>query len=316
MDRLGWVAVVAMTVFTALLVESPAAHAQAPSEELARRAFDEGVALEEEGDYAGALEKFEASARLKRTLGNRFHTAYCLEMLGELVAALAEYEGVEGDARAQERADVVEATRARLEPLRERVPRLALQMASRPPGLEVLLDETPVSPARLERGPLQLDPGEHTIRAQAPDHASFTTTITAREGEVVTVEIDLARAPAVAAEALATGEPGERAGAPSRAVALAVTGGAVALLAGGVASFVAAGSAQRDAREGCRVKLDCDSERSTVRTFDALALGGFVGGAGLAALSVVLWTSKPGGQASAPSRLVARPSWIGLEGSF
>jgi len=80
---------------------------------------------------------------------------------------------------------------------------------------------------------------------------------------------------------------------PKRSITLPVlaTGGAVVFAVGGVASFLLAGSTQKDAERECPSKPSCDSERTKVRTFDTLALGGFIGAVGLGALAVILWTS-------------------------
>src|SRR5689334_1691271 len=105
----------------AALLCTSAARAQVPGEEIARRAFEEGVALEKKGDFAPALAKFKESERIKATLGNRYHKAYCLEMTGKLAAALIEYEAVDKAARDANKSDLVETTRIRLEPLRTKV---------------------------------------------------------------------------------------------------------------------------------------------------------------------------------------------------
>ena len=97
----------------------------------------------------------------------------------------------------------------------------------------------------------------------------------------------------------------------SVALPIAGTAGAVALLGAGIFFFEVAGSAQTDGRTRCLQKVACDREQSKVRTFDALALGSFIGAAGLSVLSVVLWTSK-----THATSLAAHPSAVVLEGSF
>ena len=102
----------------------------------------------------------------------------------------------------------------------------------------------------------------------------------------------------------------------SRVLPIATTAGAVVLAGTGVAMFLVAGSAQTNAQEDCATKLTCDDRRARVRTFDALALGGFIGAVGLGVVSVILWTSKPSEQAAANARLQAGPGTFALEGSF
>ncbi|MBX3225133.1 MAG: hypothetical protein KF795_31740 [Labilithrix sp.] len=315
------------------------ARAQVPGEEIARRAFEDGVALEKKGDYAGALAKFKESEQIKATLGNRYHKAYCLEMTGKLAAALLEYEIVDKSAREANKAELVEATRLRIEPLRVKVPQLSLKLAGTPPaGAEVALDGTSIPLALLDGKAFRVDPGEHVVTAQAPEHDAFKKGLTAAEGTTTSVEIVLTKATTTAtarggagAERL-TEPPAE---APRRSLALPIltTAGAVVLAAGGVVAYVLADGAQADLEKTCATKPSCEDDKATTRTLDALALGGFIGAAGLAALSVVLWTSsssapaesaggatasaRPRATASATTaRLVVRSSWLGLEGRF
>lgn len=312
-------------VLGAILTAS-SAHAQVPGEEIARRAFEEGVALEKKGDYAAALAKFKESEQIKATLGNRYHKAYCLEMTGKLAAALIEYEVVDRSARETNKAELVEATRVRLEPLRARVPRLVLRLvAPAPDGAEVALDGAPIAPALLDGKAFRIDPGDHVITARAPDHDAFTKRLTAGESTTTAVDIALHKASAPAttdAEHDRFTEPPREEPGRSRALPIATTAGAVALAGGGIVAFLLAGSAQSDLEKTCATKPSCEDDKSTTRTLDALALGAFVGAAGLAALSVVLWTSSSSTEspATAPTkasaRVIMRSSWLGLEGRF
>lgn len=269
----------------------------------ARRAFEDGTELEKRGDYAGALERFKASATLRATPGNRFHVAYCLEMTGKLGAAVVEYEAVVALARQQKKADILAAAAPRLEALRPRLAKLTLH-ATLPPGGEVLVDGEPVDPAAT----LTLDPGKHVVTADAPDHASFKKNIDLAAGGSTTVDVVLSQY-AIAApttEPLPPPPPPAHAG---HGPAIATTIGAVALVGGGIVSFLVAGSARDDGAAECArlAAPTCDRKQGTVRTLDALALTGWIAGAALGAVSVWLWTAKPA-RASA-SRLV-------LEGRF
>ena len=77
-------------------------------------------------------------------------------------------------------------------------------------------------------------------------------------------------------------------------------------------SFLLAGSAQSDAEKKCPTKVSCDDERSEVRTLDTIALTGFIGGVGLGALAVILWTGRSSGSA----RVTASGSTLLLTGEF
>jgi hypothetical protein len=77
-------------------------------------------------------------------------------------------------------------------------------------------------------------------------------------------------------------------------------------------SFLLAGSAQSDAEKTCPTKTSCEDERTEVRTLDTLALTGFIGGVGLGALAVILWTGRSSGSA----KVTASGSSLVLRGEF
>lgn len=276
-----------------VLAAPSSARAQAGgSPEQARRAFEEGVDLEKKGDYASALVRFRDAAQIKATAGVRFHEGYCLEMTGKLVSALETYEQASMLAREQNKADVLAAVRARYEPLVPRVPQLAIRVE--PKDAEVRVDGVVTT-----KETVRVDPGAHEIAASARDHSPKQMRITAKEGAIENVTLKLEPiasaappTPAAAPPATTTEPPREEPPARSIAAPLAVTGGAVLLLAGGIGAYLVADSAQADAQRDCPTRISCESERDQVRTFDALALAGFIGAAGLGALAVVLWSSS------------------------
>lgn len=296
------------------------AQAAAPgAEAAARKSFEEGKALEDKGDFAGALAKHKEAEAHFASAGVLFHEAYCLEMLGKLRAASDGYERALAEARTEKKPAVESAALARLEPLRPRVPRLLVRVLTKVAGAEVSLDGAPLDAAHLDGKPFPVEPGEHEIAARAPGHAPFAAKVKAPESVTTPVDVMLEPVPTAPKPAEAvTPPPREPERSRSIAVPIATTAGAVALVAGGVVAFLVAGSTQSDARQTCPQKLTCDDERSKVRTFDALALGGFVGGAALGALSIVLWSSgaptRTGGATGL--RVVATPTRVGVAGSF
>lgn len=327
------------------LTASPSAHAQAagtsvPGKEYAKRLFEEGVDLEKKADYAGALAKYKEAEQITVTPGLRFHTGYCLEMTGKLVAALETYEVADKLARDQNKQDVRAAITARLEPLRARVPQLALRLVTTGVSAEVQLDGATVGAPLLDGKPFRMEAGEHVITARAAGYKPFSRKVQVPENATTQVEVSLERAsgavapvagaPPAAAQPASSpppdGQPTTAIGEPpadasphrSRALPIATTAGAVVLAGTGIALFLAAGSAHSTAESDCLAKPTCDTQQSKIRTFDALALGGFVGAAGLAVVSVILWTSKAPDRAAAPPRawIVATPSTVGVTGAF
>jgi hypothetical protein len=302
----------------AALLVATAADAEVPGEELARRAFEEGVTLEKQADYAAALAKFRESRDIKPTLGNRFHAAFCLEMTGKIAAALTEYESVEAAAREQNKVDVIDKTRARVEPLRTRVPQLSLHVPGPlPSGLAVTLDGVAVAPALLEGTSFRVEPGRHAVAAVAAGRDPFARELVVPEGGTTTVAIVLAPARVREPDAAAS-RPAEPAAppAPDRTDAIATTAIAGSLAVLGVTSFLVAGGLQDDAEKACASRSTCGDEQARVRTFDAFALAGLLGAIGFGALSYVLWTTPTGRARAATAQVRRWPTWAGLEGRF
>lgn len=310
------------------------AHAQsAPAKEHAKKLFDEGVELEKKNDYAGALAKYKEAEANAVTAGLRFHKGYCLEMLGKLSTAQDEYDAAEKLAREQNKPDVRTAILARLEPIRGRVPQIAVRFTTDIKGGEVQVDGEKVAAPLLEGKSFRIDPGDHVVTAKAPGYKNWKRDVHVVEAITTTVDIAMDRdgaappAPVVVAPAGAQGKsapvdaltepPRESERSRSVTAPVLATVGAVTLVVTGVVFFAVAGSAKSSADTECLQKVDCDSERSKIRTFDTLALGSFIGAAGLGVFSVVLWASGSKSSASAPStRVVATPTGAGITGAF
>ncbi len=318
---------------------APAAAQAVPGQEVSRRLFDEGVELENAKSFAAALGKFREAEQIRATPALRYHKGFCLENLGKLAAALDEYEAAERTARDQNKQETLKSAQGRLAALRPRVPHLSVRIVS-PKATEVLLDGIALAPPLVASGTkFRVDPGEHQISARAPDHVTKTITVSLAESASQDVDVTLERlsgggapplAPTTAPSSATTAQPSSptpsaqghvdppHAAEPKRSIALplATTAGAVVLVAGGVAAFVLAGGAADDARADCPTKTSCDDERSKVRTFDALALGGFVAGAALGGLSTVLWLSKPSRAEATRPRLRVSAQGVFLEGAL
>jgi hypothetical protein len=317
---------VAGTTTVGLAAFTPSvAHAQA--KEQAKKLFDEGLELEKKTEYVAALAKYKEAAQITVTPGLRFHTGYCLEMTGKLAAALEEYESADKLAREQNKQEVHAAVTTRLDPLRTRVPQIAIRLATPAKDADVQLDGVVVASPLLEGKSFRVDAGEHTVTARASGYKAFTRRVQVPENVTTTVDVSLdAMEPEPSATANGGSNPKSAAfteppaeARPTRSLALpiATTAGAVVLAGTGIAMFLVAGGAQSDAQQDCATKATCDDERSRVRTFDALALGGFIGAAGLGVVSIILWTSNGSEpRAATATTLVATPSTVGIAGSF
>ncbi len=136
----------------------------------ARELFAHGLALEEQGDWAGALADFERVATVKTSASVRFHLGLCLEHLGRGVDALDQFERA-ADMSATATDDDGRRLHARAEThvasLRKALP---VARVAVPPGAGLVLDGRAISPAIASAG-VRVDPGRHTLTVTAEGHA-------------------------------------------------------------------------------------------------------------------------------------------------
>lgn len=284
----------------------------------AKRAFEEAVEIEKRGDYEAALDRFKKIEAVKPTAGVLFHIGYCLENLGKLALAFDAYERADKLARETNKPEVGTAVHSRLDPLGKRVP--LVNVTVEPKEAQIRIDGQLVTNMSV-----RVESGDHDLVVEAPGYTSKKLRLQCRDGSVQSLALRLEPAPSTStspstpaksdpssphAPPSVTEPPREESSRGSIALPLAVTGGAVVLLAGGVVSFLLAGSAQSEAQETCPSKPSCEEERTQVQTLDAIALTGFIGGAGLGALAVILWTGRSSAKVTA-----AGPSLL-LRGEF
>lgn len=294
------------------------AHAQGQAAD-PKRAFEDAVEIEKKGEYEAALERFRKIEAMKPTAGVLFHIGYCLENLGKLAAAYDAYERADKFARETNKPEVATAVHSRLDPLGRRVP--LVNVTVEPKEATIRIDGQLVTNMSV-----RVEAGEHDLVAEAPGFTPKKLRLQCRDGSVQSIALTLEKAPANGSASSARKPDGSPNGPPSSVteppreepargsivLPIAVSAGAVVFLAGGVVSFLLAGSAQSDAKATCPTKPSCEDERSEVRTLDTLALTGFVAGAGLGALAVILWT----GRSSGSTKVTASGSSLLLRGEF
>jgi|HubBroStandDraft_2_1064218.scaffolds.fasta_scaffold20080_5 hypothetical protein len=287
----------------------------------ARDLFSRAERDEDAGHWPDALDKLRRAGTVKMTPGIRFHIALCEEKLGQLLAALADYNAAEAAARAEGNKDVLDAVADPLAALRTRVPTLIITTPVDVKDAAVTLDGAPLATGLLGTA-VPVDVGSHTIQGRASGRQPFSTTIAAVEKQAVTVEVRLPAAqaspavppvepvePTTSTAATGTSSP--------KTAAILTTAGAAALVGFGVAAYFVSGGKQSSAETACLEEVSCDNLKGGVRTWDALALTAWIAGAGVGALSVYLWT-RPAGPSEKPSQAALRvgPGAILLRGEF
>ncbi len=295
--------------------------------QMAKDLFGKAEKDEEAKDWSAALEKLRRAYAIKSTAGLRFHIAVCEENLGQLVDALHDYEAAEDLAKADKTDKGKQVLTVIAEPLlaiRARVPHLKLTLPADVTDGEITLDGKKL-PQEEAGHAVALEPGPHRVEATAPGRTPFATTMTLKEHEVTSLEIKMP--PTVVAAPVApaaTGGAGTAVMPPdetrktrSRTDAVLVTGGAIVLAVGGLGAFLLADGAQSDARAECARTNACDGAKSTVRVWDTVALGAWIGAAAAAGYAIILW-SKPShdDRAASPARVRIGAGSLHLEGSF
>jgi len=303
----------------------------------ARQLFADAEKDEDGGRWADALVKLRRVALVKLTAGIHYHVALCEEHLGQLASALDEYTSAEGQARAENAQDVLRLVGKRIADLGPRVPRLTIRLVPAVIDATVTLDGARLSAAVFGTA-LPVDPGEHRIEATAPHRPPTSRSVTVRERDMTAIDLQLAEpppppapvpiAPRPAAEPAPASPlpPPETAAAvptePLRTGAVLATAGAVVLVGGGIAAFLAAGSAHTKAVSQCASVVStasdaCDSQKSGVRTWDFVAGSAWLGAAAAGTLAVLLWTRSASPSPSAASaQLLVGPGSIVLGGRF
>ncbi len=264
--------------------------------------FKDARTLMREGDYQHASERLEQARRMSDGSGIKYNLAVCDEMLGKTATAwllyldVAEAERQSGDSGREQIA------RSRAERISARVPHLRIAVTTSTTNLVVMRDALTLQPRDLG-APTAVDPGHHTIRANAPGHAEWSREIDLKEGETAEVVVPDFDPPQVVASVpvsitpTLTTIPAEPTRNPWRTFALG-TGivGSVALAAGG-AFFVADVATYSAGGAYCTPQNSCGPRGVSLRN-DALTYGDaatvlVVTGAVALAAAVVVWFVQP-----------------------
>lgn len=155
----------------------------------ARSKFQRAIELEQASNYAGALKLFREVGAVKMTPQVRYHIATCEENLGQLVAALGGYELAmsSGD---QMPAEFIAEVQTSIDELKARIPKLTIQRGAGAEAATIELDGVALGQASIDVE-IPLNPGPHTITAQAPGYEDFQDTVTMVEGATETLSISM-----------------------------------------------------------------------------------------------------------------------------
>jgi hypothetical protein len=165
------------------------ADASPANQAAAQALFDQGRHLVDEGNYAEACPKFEASQRLDPGTGTLLNLAACNEHLGKIATAWTEFNEALSLAIRDGRRDRMVFAREHIANIEPQLPRLTLSVrAPGTEGLSVTIDGAALGKAAWDvKAPI--DPGGHTIIATAPGKLPFRATVKLAPAETRTVEV-------------------------------------------------------------------------------------------------------------------------------
>ena len=310
--------------------------------ESAQSHFLRGKELYGQNKFDAALAEFNASLDVVSSPNTRLYLARCLREMNKPVQAYAEFgrtatearELAKSDSRYEKAAEAAEQDQKALEPKIGLVS-VNVQRANASTTLRVGGEDV-----RREAWdkPVAVNPGSAEVVAETPGRPAARTSVTVAAGakESVTVDADAEGTPAPVAtkpdsteKTVTVTTPSERAGLRP----YAYVAGGIALA--GLATFTVAGllanGTYSDLEQACGGERACppghEDEISSGKTQQTIANVGLVvfvlGAAGAVTLWVLSAPSKstaPAASASATStptaRVVARGSFLGLEGSF
>jgi hypothetical protein len=182
----------AVAGFVLCTVASGASADPSPADiKTARQLFSEAEQLRAQGDCAGAVTKLRQAIAIKETPGLRFHLAHCEERLGQLVQANTDYrrasELIRGGMSAP---DVQRLLEPAQESLSERVPTVRIRVPELTPPVRVHLDGQELGRDALSNF-IPVDPGKHTVLAEAEGYDPFRIELSIAEGDDRVVEAKL-----------------------------------------------------------------------------------------------------------------------------
>lgn len=322
-------------ILVVLTLQASVASAAGEDDAKAKALFDEARDLAKANKWAEACEKLAASKRLVPRMLTTYRLADCHERVGKTASAHAGFLEAADLAKATgdsvKRQDAVD----RAKKVEGKLARITLEIAGDGASLAIRIDDTAIASA-LFHEKIPMDPGEHTLTANAPGKLEQKVTFTVPQGpSTTTVTIPALDAEAKAIEKPVASAPAEPPPiddtqpvvAPSntlKTVGFVSLGVGVVGLAIGGALGLSAKSLDGDAEALCTAR-GCTPEGKAMnddaRSRGNLATVVFTAGALIAVTGVVLIIAAPSNK---PPAMTARVSpWMApgaggfsLAGSF
>lgn len=274
-------------------------------------AFHEAKQLLAEQRIEEACAKFEASQSLAPGSGTLLNLGDCYERLGRTASAWATFRAATALARSKNKPDFAEEGVARAAALEPRLSKLRIVVAKPVAGLVVRRGDVEVETTRFGAA-TPVDPGLVVVRADAPNHTGWSTTVTIpKTPGVVEVEVpSLAAIPTPEPQPTPAVDPPPPASDDDPGLVQQIIGGSIGglgLVAMGVGTYfgVRALRIEEDSNQAGLCDQDdfCTSDGLELRQ-DALShahisTGLIFGGAAVAVAGLVVFLTAPSADAPA-----------------
>ncbi len=171
-----------------------AAAREPTAEDLAtgRQLFTQALDDEDHKRFDAALEKYKRVLSIRETASVHYRMGATLEGLGRTNEAIAEYNTAVrlGNEKDKTDAEVMKASKARIDALEPKVAHIAVRVApSTPPDAEIRVDDKPVEKDKL--GDVRVDPGNHVVTVSSSDGRTSRAEVTVPEGGRVELPVTL-----------------------------------------------------------------------------------------------------------------------------
>lgn len=252
-----------------------AAPAFAGDTSTAEQLFSDGLKAMEKKDYAAACAAFQGSQEADPSPGTLINLATCHEKQGKLATAWGEFLTAAGMAEQRGQSQRVQLARDAAAKLEPQLHRLVIDVRDPVDGLQITRNGVAVPRASFGR-PIPVDPGDHTIEANAPGKKPWKGSATTAAGPGVdTIAVPaLEDAPPEAAKTAGaavppTSPPPEAqgsAGGTQRTIGIILgAAGIAALGTGGAFQLVALGEDRESDRQRDTIANNClDAPPSTL----------------------------------------------------
>jgi hypothetical protein len=297
---MGWSGRLGFRLIGVTLVCASWADAAGKNPAAAQALYDDAQAAVAAGKFDEACPKFKESYDLDPGGGTLLNLADCYEKQGKTALAWTTFKEALVVARRDGRNERVDFATKHIAQLDQRLSRLTIAVAERPPGLEVTVDGTLLGEAAYGVA-MPVDPGEHHVKAVAPGKQPFEKSIDVPKstGEKLQLEIPVLADATSDSSASVGGQPPPTAptsSAGSSTRTLGFVAGGIGLASLAVGGFFGLQAYNRwDARnEACKggctdaAKADGDDARQAA-TVSTIGFG--VGAAALGVGLVLILTS-------------------------